>query len=659
MPAGIDDVSAAVSLVSFSFSLLQGCLKGLVLLSHVRRSKREISNLHLRCELEHMKLLIWGEKAGLLDEHPRLLVPPPVDALVPDILQQLDNLLGDLHVLKTRYGLLLEQTTENLTESQSEETTFARLNLQQMPIVQRIHSNTSTLLQTSPSPWKKLRWAALDEQRFRAVLDDASNLISQLQQLLPGDVKTNTEEDIKDLFRTAIAQNSHPRKLDFLLTETSRTSFLDALSAPARLKKKSALSGLFDRWRPPQSDKLDYTLSRKDSAMTLVPPRSAYGAPALTKPEPDSKFLCLDDFLLHQASDAFACRQLGYHNGNTPVLIEWRDIGGFDWSALEARADKFSCLLDHMAQYPSFHTLACLGFVKAERNGRYGYVFDLTPPRPPSAVSNASRTRSPLPTCQTLRDLLRNGASLPSLNVRVSIAITLLETVLQLHTAGWLHKEIRPANVLFTRRDGALCSDRSLAAGSVYIVGYVYARAEDEQEFTEPLKSNIEADLYRHPSVTMCSLRQPYCKAFDVFSVGCLLLELGLWSPMSDILTMSQANNQWTQRTPVGPPATPPATPMSEIPIHMDQAIMTWRREMLSQMSRGLSSPGNIVELLQARTGDAYTRIVIECLNVRTPAEPRADDHISVHGFSDDDREAIDLEARALKKLRSIVDTLG
>jgi hypothetical protein len=46
-------------------------------------------------------------------------------------------------------------------------------------------------------------------------------------------------------------------------------------------------------------------------------------------------------------------------------------------------------------------------------------------------------------------DLFALTNLLPSLNQRVSIAVTLAETVLQLHTAGWLRKSIRPENVLF------------------------------------------------------------------------------------------------------------------------------------------------------------------------------------------------------------------
>lgn len=52
---------------------------------------------------------------------------------------------------------------------------------------------------------------------------------------------------------------------------------------------------------------------------------------------------------------------------------------------------------------------------------------------------------------------------------------------------------------------------------------------------TEPLKSDLEADLYRHP-LSLGSSRLSFRKSFDIFSVGCTLLEIGLWSNLRQIL---------------------------------------------------------------------------------------------------------------------------
>lgn len=113
-----------------------------------------------------------------------------------------------------------------------------------------------------------------------------------------------------------------------------------------------------------------------------------------------------------------------------------------------------------------------------------------------------------------------------------------IETILQLHTAGWLHKEIRSQNLLFVH-SGTDVPSPSLGSlprsSQCYVAGYVYARPDDPQEMTEPMASQLQADLYRHPQY-LNSSRATYRKSFDIFSVGCVLLELGLWSSLADVL---------------------------------------------------------------------------------------------------------------------------
>lgn len=36
-------------------------------------------------------------------------------------------------------------------------------------------------------------------------------------------------------------------------------------------------------------------------------------------------------------------------------------------------------------------------------------------------------------------------------------------------------------------------------------------------------------DLHRHPDSLDGMLRRPYCKSFDIYSLGLVLLEIGLW----------------------------------------------------------------------------------------------------------------------------------
>ena len=74
----------------------------------------------------------------------------------------------------------------------------------------------------------------------------------------------------------------------------------------------------------------------------------------------------------------------------------------------------------------------------------------------------------------------------------------------------------------------------------MYAAGYVHAPADDPGEVIKSLKSELEADLYRHP-LSMGRSRLSFRKSFDIFSVGCMLLDIELWSSLRQILERHSA----------------------------------------------------------------------------------------------------------------------
>ncbi|KAL8666614.1 MAG: hypothetical protein Q9168_007454 [Polycauliona sp. 1 TL-2023] len=105
----------------------------------------------------------------------------------------------------------------------------------------------------------------------------------------------------------------------------------------------------------------------------------------------------------------------------------------------------------------------------------------------------------------------------PSLNERRDTALALAETILQLHTSGWLHKGIRSDNVLFIET-GDSKWEYSSARGP-FFAGY----------------DNPEQEMYRHPK-GQGPTRANFRRSFDLFALGCVLKEIGLWSNLSEIL---------------------------------------------------------------------------------------------------------------------------
>lgn len=670
MVVGVDDVSAIVSLAAICLTLCQGCFKGFVTLSRAQTSDRRITNLALRIELEQLKLFLWAEQAGLLTEPPQLRVSHHFRHLVPDILKQLEGLLSDAQVLKFKYGITIHETLDVLTDLECGETNLTKSGSQQLPVLQRLRNSTLHLVRASPNPWRRVKWVVSDEQHFRQLLDDILSLTDQLQSVLGKDV-VEIGYQVDTVLRSAIIGASNPRELA-ALSKVSQEYCLSALAAPAKLRKQSILSGLFGRKRVHQISNSSLEL---ELAVKAPPPYSStrIGHDTLTIRGPRK----LSSALLDLPDLRHCYRQLAYYN-DRPTLVEWRDSSTTDWKRLESRIARFSALLGDMSEHNSFHCLPCLGFVKHPRTGQYGYVFDVSPTAIrgatlPHTQQSIPRRRLFLPTVRNLRDVLNLPSLQPSLNLRVSYAVTMLETVLQLHTAGWLHKEIRSDNVLYVGSNIA-AADQELLQSPTFIAGYTYAREDEHNDFTESLALDPEADLYRHPSTVLGACRQPYRMSFDVFSIGCVLLEIGLWKSLSQILlnyAHSSAVVAEPQPTTVAfhsnfssaPPATPPATPKSSQLDHSLEISRAeyprLRRELLAQFNLGKHVSGDVVGLLAARTGETYMSVVKECFNIASQGDDVfVDEQSGSPGEDSENARVLEFEERALRKLRALAEAL-
>jgi serine/threonine protein kinase len=120
---------------------------------------------------------------------------------------------------------------------------------------------------------------------------------------------------------------------------------------------------------------------------------------------------------------------------------------------------------------------------------------------------------------------------MPLLGERFRLAQKLSELVYHIHSCGWLHKGLRADNIIFF-------SAPHMSIENPYIVGWEYSRKEAKVEHTESMLSGTsEANLYAHPS----QLRgEPYCRKFDHYQLGCLLIEIGYWKPLEAMRAKSR-----------------------------------------------------------------------------------------------------------------------
>ncbi|KAH7064371.1 hypothetical protein BKA63DRAFT_608629 [Paraphoma chrysanthemicola] len=156
-------------------------------------------------------------------------------------------------------------------------------------------------------------------------------------------------------------------------------------------------------------------------------------------------------------------------------------------------------------------TLRCLGYIDDPSNAR-SLVLYRSPKSHPWASSPPF-----------LHDTIKKGwKTKPSLGHRYQSARTLAATVLDIHTSGSLHSNITSHSITMLPRR---FND---AEPSPYLIGWGVEPAHSDG----PLP--LEPNLYRHSS-QFGRGSQLLITEQDIYSLGVVLLEIGLWTTMSTV----------------------------------------------------------------------------------------------------------------------------
>lgn len=125
----------------------------------------------------------------------------------------------------------------------------------------------------------------------------------------------------------------------------------------------------------------------------------------------------------------------------------------------------------------------------------------------------------------------------PPLNVRLHLAQRIANAVYSFILIRWLHKDLTPHNIIFftekTRGVG-------VRLDSPYIVGFSVSRADRAEEVSIN-KAQDYRSMHCHPSLRVSpgELRPRYRRRFEIWSLGLLLLEIGLWQPLDKLKGVS------------------------------------------------------------------------------------------------------------------------
>ncbi|KAG8530605.1 uncharacterized protein KY384_004643 [Bacidia gigantensis] len=555
-----------------------------------------------------------GSRCRPLRRTPQLKTSNPLN--VHKTLKNLEQLLTDTRKIKEQYGLDAEITEEEVGDLQTTRSVFGNLFGRKK---QRFVNDSAKVHSRRNNAWKKLKWATSDAAKFRLLLQDIHDLNARLQSLLhPADQYANAR-DLNESMRRVVANSPTKGLLDAMSGPLASVD--PAIAASARLRQQGFMLDLIPSVQQEQAKSEDHTR------------RSI--APASPKPNKSSTFKGGRDLRVplnglskcrgHARPDVF--REEAIYK-EEKILIEWKDISSALETRLKYRVANVASFLAVMAD-PSFHSLQCLGYVKGS-SVRYGYLFKYP-------TTKTSTTKP-----STLFELLSSTSLKPSLNQRLSVAQALAETTLQLHTAGWLHKSINPENVLVCKEEKDTWDDHR-AAWQVYLGGYDFARADNPLEATEDPTSRDFSELYRHPS-SLGQERTPYNKEFDLYSVGCLLIELALWDTLPNLLWRRMIDLELiVGQTDAQKATQDPSKLLHQPQVHKKELLLQHREDLLSE-----GGPSSIHAELEHRLGLTYCKLVEDCLN-------SADDLSREDECS---HNSIETQQQVASVLKSLTDTL-
>ncbi|KAL8668361.1 MAG: hypothetical protein Q9168_007012, partial [Polycauliona sp. 1 TL-2023] len=283
-------------------------------------------------------------------------------------------------------------------------------------------------------------------------------------------------------------------------------------------------------------------VTRIDEALLDIPDNDIVAAPASSSPPSyESVAAASEDRVL-----AFMTAATKYPEksgrGAMPVLLEYIPvIDVVSTGQHQSPAERFDDLMEVEPTLlaglgPTYlGTLKLMGWVQDSRRARNALVYVIPLPRLNAHMGRSLNNMKSF----TLLSFLHHGAdtdstNTPSLEDRFRLAFNLTSSLLHLHARGLLHRNINSRNVVFFTNDAQGSSDSKPWKNGLirrpFLTSFDQCSEDVYEEIEEPFISNI----YRHPQADR-GRRSSFKPSFDIYSLGLLLLEIGLWMPISKL----------------------------------------------------------------------------------------------------------------------------
>lgn len=388
-------------------------------------------------------------------------------------------------------------------------------------------------------------WAASDHSRYEDLIKDLTTSIDILYDL------SRTRREQRGVSRNP---SPHPKSgaetprpstaTPVYLSTTYNTSDLTLVN-PATFPLNAQANFVARPSLPPKLDQSDLVLPEEEP-----PPYESVGT---------SSIRVIGRLRTHHSSTN-PWKTDGGRTTETPVLVEYATFDpayrATEVSPPTERLEHLLSILTKLSTNQSFHgTLKCLGYFEDSREPRFGLVFEL----PTSVYSGPSDSHKPIEELRpvTLLSVLQTGSkslhnsnsATPPLEDRFRLAFTLALTFSKIHGDNFVHKDVNSSNVLvFRKNKRQSANSRALqyTLRSPVICSFDLFSEYD----IEPANNMPALNIYRHPQdPKFTGLKNAhYGSHFDMYSLGLILLEIGLWQPLADLWKPKYTLNDFKQR---------------------------------------------------------------------------------------------------------------
>jgi hypothetical protein len=223
------------------------------------------------------------------------------------------------------------------------------------------------------------------------------------------------------------------------------------------------------------------------------------------------------------------------------VVIEFKSYrstaGPDDIQNLESEVLKLLKLLN-CVNAPLCRILKGIGYFHQPTRSCFAFLYQL-----PKAIYLDPNSSSP----RALLDLIRATRKSPReptrtellpplhpLENRFEFARKIACAVMYTHVMGYVHKSIRTSNIIVLEKDSNQLSSAARFPkhlGEPFLCGFETAR-HDKAISDQHGDAHWQFNIYRHPRRQGIHPQDRYTMNHDVYSLGVVLLELGLWKPL-------------------------------------------------------------------------------------------------------------------------------